>query len=84
MVSAIALKQQIIQIILEIIPDTNSEDLQEDTDIFSMGLDSINTMTLVSNIQDVFDIQLDGSEISLDNFQNIATIATMIEQKKSV
>jgi acyl carrier protein len=80
--SAINIKQQITQVILQIIPDVTSEDLQEHVDIFNLGLDSINAMTLVSNLQDVFDIQLDPNEISFENFQNIATIAAMVEQKK--
>ncbi|MCC5611554.1 acyl carrier protein [Nostoc sp. CHAB 5834] len=80
--SAINIKQQITQVILQIIPDITSEDLQNNVDIFNLGLDSINAMTLVSNLQDVFDIQLDPNEISFDNFQNIATIAAMIEKKK--
>lgn len=80
--SAINIKQQITQVILQIIPDITSEDLQEHVDIFNLGLDSINAMTLVSNLQDVFDIQLDPNEISFENFQNIATIAAMVEQKK--
>lgn len=80
--SAINIKQQITQVILQIIPDITSENLQEHVDIFNLGLDSINAMTLVSNLQDVFDIQLDPNEISFENFQNIATIAAMVEQKK--
>ncbi|WP_392532267.1 acyl carrier protein [Nostoc sp. C117] len=80
--SAINIKQQITQVILQIIPDITSEDLQEHVDIFNLGLDSINAMALVSNLQDVFDIQLDANEISFENFQNIATIAAMVEQKK--
>ncbi|WP_335026537.1 acyl carrier protein [Nostoc sp.] len=80
--SAMDINQQITQVILEIIPDITSAELQDDTDIFSLGLDSINAMTLVSNIQDVFDIQLDTNEINFENFQNIATITAMIEQKK--
>ncbi|MBH8564647.1 acyl carrier protein [Nostoc sp. CENA67] len=76
-------KQQIISVILEIIPDITSEDLQDHVDIFNLGLDSINAMTLVANLQDVFDIQLEPNEISFENFQNIVTIAAMVEQKKS-
>ncbi|MEH2144299.1 MAG: acyl carrier protein [Nostoc sp.] len=82
LMSAMDINQQITQVILEIIPDITSAELQDDTDIFSLGLDSINAMTLVSNIQDVFDIQLDTNEINFENFQNIATITAMIEQKK--
>ena len=56
--------------VLEVLPDVNLEDLSEDSDIFSMGLDSINAMILVTKLQEAFEIQLDTSEINFENFQN--------------
>lgn len=78
------IKQEVKEVILAILPDVSSEDLNEDSDIFSLGLDSINAMTLVSNLQDAFDIQLDTNEIIFDNFQSLATIAEMVEKKKGI
>lgn len=79
-----SVKQQIQQLVSEVLPDVSPEELQDNVDIFNLGLDSINAMTLVSNLQDAFDIQLDASEISFENFQSIATIVDMIESKKGL
>ena len=78
------IKQEAKKVILAILPDVSSEDLNEESDIFSLGLDSINAMTLVSNLQDAFEIQLDTNEINFENFQNLATIAEMVEKKKGL
>ncbi len=78
------IKQEAKKVILAILPDVSSEDLNEESDIFSLGLDSINAMTLVSNLQDAFDIQLETNEIIFENFQSLATIAEMVEKKKGL
>jgi acyl carrier protein len=78
------IKQEAKEVVLAILPDVSSEDLNEESDIFSLGLDSINAMTLVSNLQDAFDIQLETNEINFENFQNLATIAEMVEKKKGL
>lgn len=78
------IKQEAKQVVLEILPDVSSEDLNEESNIFSLGLDSINAMTLVSNLQDAFDIQLETDEINFENFQNLATIVEMVEKKKGL
>jgi len=78
------IKQEAKEVILAILPDVSSEDLNEESDIFSLGLDSINAMTLVSNLQDAFDIQLETNEIIFENFQSLATIAEMVEKKKGL
>jgi acyl carrier protein len=78
------LKQKAKNIVSELLPDVGNEDIADDTDIFSLGLDSINAMTLVSNLQDTFDIQLETSEFNFENFQNIANIIKMIRRKKGL
>ncbi len=78
-----SIKEQVKALVLEILPDVSLEDLSEDSDIFSMGLDSINAMTLVNNLQSSFDIQLDTSEITFENFQNIGAIAEFVKTKKA-
>lgn len=78
------IKQEAKEVILAILPDVSSEDLNEESDIFNLGLDSINAMTLVSNLQDAFNIQLETNEINFENFQNLATIAEMVEKKKGL
>jgi len=46
------IKQEAKKVILAILPDVSSEDLNEESDIFSLGLDSINAickMLLISS-----------------------------------
>ena len=76
------INEQIQEIILELLPDITGEDLQQEIDIFSLGLDSINAMTLVTNLQDTFEIELDVNEISFENFQSISSIANLVKEKK--
>ncbi|NEO95241.1 MAG: acyl carrier protein [Moorea sp. SIO3G5] len=77
-----AIKQKVKDLVLEVLPNLKVEELSSDSDIFSMGLDSINAMTLVTNLQEAFEIQLDSSEINVENFQNVGAIAGFIETKK--
>jgi len=78
------LKQKAKNIVSELLPDVGNEEIADDTDIFSLGLDSINAMTLVANLQDSFGIQLETSEFNFENFQNIANIVEMIGRKKGL
>ena len=81
MITTDTIKEQIQQLILDVIPDISLQELQEEEDIFSLGLDSINAMTLLSNLQDTFDIQLETDEINFENFQNVDSILAMVEAK---
>jgi acyl carrier protein len=70
------------QVVLDLLPDVSSEELLEDSDIFSLGLDSINAMTLVFNLQDAFNIKFETSEINFENFRTVADIVALIKQKQ--
>lgn len=78
------IQKEIKELVVGVLPDVSIEDLKEETDIFSLGLDSINAMTLVSNVQDAFDIQLETSEINFENFQNLASLIELVEKKKGL
>jgi len=76
------IKQKAQGIVLGLLPDVGKDEIADDTEIFDLGLDSINAMTLISNIQDAFDISLEPSDFMFENFQNIATITELIKRKK--
>jgi acyl carrier protein len=78
------IKQKTEDVVLNLLPDVTSEELSEDTDIFGLGLDSINAMTLVFNLQDAFDIQFESEEISFENFRTVADIVELIKSKKNI
>jgi acyl carrier protein len=77
------IKQKTKQLILQVLPSVSDQDLADDTDVFGLGLDSINAMSLIYNVQDTFDIRLETSEINFENFQSVATIVEMIERKQA-
>jgi acyl carrier protein len=75
-------KQKAKDVVLTLLPDAEDVDLSDSEDIFSLGLDSINAMTLVLNLQDTFNIQFDASDISVENFRTISDIVELITQKQ--
>jgi acyl carrier protein len=68
-------------IIAELIPDLSPDEISDHTDIFDLGLDSINAMTLVFNLQEAFSIKFEASEIDIENFHSVADIANLIATK---
>ena len=46
-----------------------------------IGLDSMETLTLVAAIEEEFDIHVDDDELTVDLFKNIATLADYVLRK---
>jgi acyl carrier protein len=76
-----SIQKNIYDIILLVIPYLDPEDLLEDTDLFSLGLDSVNAMRLILHLQTSFGISFTTTDINFENFKTIANIARTIEQK---
>lgn len=78
------LKQKTKSIVAEILPNINQEEIADNIDIFSLGLDSINVMSLISNLQEAFDFTLEIDELNFENFQTVSTIVAMVQKKKNL
>ena len=78
-----AIKQESHKVVLNILPFVNSKELLDDVDLFSLGLDSVNAIMLVMNLQNTFSIHFDTSEIKFDNFRTIEDIVQLIKRKKN-
>lgn len=78
------IKQQVRNVVLEILPNVNPEEVLDDSDIFGLGLDSVNAMILVMNLQEGFGIMFQTDEITFDNFRTIAKIVDLIAKKQEV
>jgi acyl carrier protein len=78
------IKQKSHSVVLEIMPNVSSEELLDDVDLFSLGLDSINAMMLVMNLQDAFGVTFETCEINVDNFRTLANIVELIKNKQGV
>ena len=79
-----AIRQKSHNVVLDILPTVNSEELLDDMDLFSLGLDSVNAIMLVMSLQDTFGVNFETTEISIENFRTIEDIAKLIETKKGV
>ena len=72
------------EVILQMLPGIDGAELSDGQDIFGLGLDSINAMSLVFNLQDAFDIKFETAEISFENFRTVADIVALISKKKEL
>lgn len=78
------IKQKTNGVVLTVLPNLRPEELSEDQNIFSLGLNSINAMALVSSLEDAFDITFETSEINFENFQTVTDIVELIRQKQGI
>jgi acyl carrier protein len=76
-----SLSQQVQQVVLDVMPAVNPEQLQDDTDIFGLGLDSINAVRLIMHLQATFSVTFAATDINFSNFQTIDKIVTLIDGK---
>lgn len=76
------IKHKTKKVVLEIIPNVSIEDLSDESNLFSLGLLSIDAMTLVDKLEDAFDVRFSTREINFENFQSLATLVELIEKKK--
>ena len=75
---------KVANVVLEVMPTIAPESLQENTDIFSLGLDSINALRLILHLQSTFDVTFSGTDINFSNFQTVEKIASMIDSKLAI
>lgn len=72
------MKQKIINMIKKINSDVIFE---ENSDLFAKGIiDSFAVVTLVSEIEEKFNIELEAEEIIPENFQTINAIMALVEK----
>ncbi|MEH2199892.1 acyl carrier protein [Nostoc sp.] len=69
-------------VVLSVLPNINREDLSDISNLFSIGLDSVNAMTLVLKLQNTFGIKFVITDINAENFQSVATIVKLIHEKQ--
>ena len=71
-----------MKIILDILNEIRPEfDFSQSSDFFEDGiLDSFDLMTLVSDIDSIFGISIDGVEVIPENFKNLNVIKLLREK----
>ena len=68
------IKQKIRQLILENMPNISANELSDNVELFSLGLNSLNAVSLVLGLEEVFDFEFDMDEISYESFRAICRI----------
>ncbi|MEH1814302.1 MAG: acyl carrier protein [Nostoc sp.] len=76
------IKQETKNVVLNVLQNVNIEDLSDSSNLFSIGLDSVNAMTLVLKLQNTFNIKFEINDINSENFQSIVTIVKLIDKKQ--
>lgn len=65
------------------LPGEPPDDLRDDTPLQTSGiLDSLGTLRLLSFIKDTYGVALDVYDTSIERFDRIADIATIVEEKR--
>lgn len=74
------MKEEIIKILTEIRPEFDFN--MENKDFIAKGmLDSFDIISIVSDIEESFDIVIDGTKILPENFDSIEAILNLIDKK---
>ena len=73
-------KEKLIKILMEINPDL---DYEKETSLVDDGLfDSLEVMTIVTEIDDRFRIEIDPDDVIADNFNSVETMLKLIEKTR--
>lgn len=75
------IQQKIRQVVLANLPKITNEELSDDAELFSLGLDSLNTVPLVLGLEEVFGFEFEMDEISYESFRTIADITELMKGK---
>lgn len=83
MASSDATKQKVSEILLGIMPHIPPEQLADDADLSSVGLQSVDAPRLITQLESKFGISFGMDDMQPQNFRSIDSIATLLEQKRS-
>ena len=68
-------------ILEEFVPDGDI-DVEDDTNLLEEEVvDSLGIFTLVSFIENKFNVSVDAEEVNLDNFETLSSITKLVESK---
>lgn len=76
-----AIQEKVQDVVMNLLPAVSREDLSAEQDIFNLGLDSINAMSLILDLQKTFGVTFEPGDIQFDNFRTVANMVTLIQTK---
>lgn len=73
------IKNKIIEILNEIIPDVDNDTLENNKELVHSGiLNSFSIVMLISELSDAFDIEISPQEIVYENFDSLDGLTKMV------
>ena len=84
MVTIEIIQEKIHKIILDNITNISESDLSNDVELFSLGLNSLNAVSLVLGLEEIFGFEFDMDEISYESFRKISDIVKLVSEKLNV
>lgn len=77
-------KEKIKGIIISRLKDENKiRTLEYNTPLLSLGIDSILALSILVEIEDEFNIEIDDSDLNMDKIRNINSFAELIDSHMS-
>lgn len=71
--------------VVKVLQAVNSDIKNDDTDLLASGLlDSFDIVNFVSQLEEVFTVEIEPTDIVPENFRTIAAIAALMERSTSV
>lgn len=83
MPNEIQIRTQVRTILVRIVPAIDPG-IDDDTDIFATGLDSVSVMVLLDELEEFYSINLASDEIPYERFRTIAGIASFLAAKLEI
>ncbi|MBE6049558.1 MAG: acyl carrier protein [Clostridium sp.] len=75
------MKEKVIKIIKETLGIGEEREITGETDISSLGVNSLNFLRIIVEIEEAFDIEFDDNELNFDYFNTIDSVIKLIESK---
>lgn len=72
-------ESRLTALVRSVLPEASLE-VAADTDLYGAGLDSAGILTLVSLLEDEFDIELDDDVITRSRFATVSAIAGLLRR----
>lgn len=75
------MRDRIAEILTEVRPDV---DFESETELFDQGiLDSFDIVSIISDLNDAFEINIRVHDLSGENFNSLTSIQALVERKKT-
>lgn len=78
------IQERIVNIIIDLLPGVDPSQIDSDTDIFALGMDSLNTMSLLEMLQSEFSVVLAEEDITMENFRTVGCLSLFVARKQGV